>query len=57
MFTAPAIRTSSSSAEQEEESCIGFANGESANATHALFPRHLTYILVLNWSQGSYVYI
>lgn len=57
MFTAPAIRTSSSSAEQEEESWIGFANGESANATHALFPRHLAYILVLNWSQGCHVYI
>lgn len=41
----------------EEESWIGFANGESANATHALFPRHLAYILVLNWSQGCHVYI
>lgn len=57
MLTAPAIRTSSSSAEQEEESWIGFANGESANATHALFPRCLAYILVLNWSQGCNVYI
>lgn len=56
MFTVPAIRTSSSSAEQEE-SWVGFANGEPANAIHALFPRHLTYILILNWSQGCHVYI
>lgn len=57
-ITAPcsnvtAIRTSSSSAEQKKERAGLDLQMVNQQMLHVLLPRHLAYILVHNYSQGS----